>query len=39
MLSARIQGLPTLDVGRRRLMGEQSEDELVDALRAARSGR
>jgi len=39
MLSARIQGLPTLDVGRRRLMGEQSEDELVDALRAARPGR
>jgi predicted DsbA family dithiol-disulfide isomerase len=35
LLAARLQGLPTLDIGRRRLMGEQSEDELLDALRAA----
>jgi hypothetical protein len=34
--AARIEGLPTLDVGRRRLMGEQSEEELLDALEAAR---
>ncbi|MCC7137185.1 MAG: DsbA family protein [Planctomycetes bacterium] len=33
--SARLEGLPTLDIGRRRLMGEQSEAELEDALRAA----
>jgi uncharacterized membrane protein len=39
VLSARIEGLPTLDIGRRRLMGEQSEEEILDALQAARSGR
>ena len=33
--SARLEGLPTLDIGRRRLMGEQSEPELRDAIRAA----
>ena len=33
---ARLQGLPTLDIGRRRLMGEQSEAELRAALEAAR---
>ncbi len=32
---ARLEGLPTLDIGRRRLMGEQSEGELRDAVRAA----
>ena len=32
---ARLEGLPTLDIGRRRLMGEQSEDELREAVRAA----
>lgn len=32
---ARLEGLPTFDVGRRRLMGEQSEGELLEALRAA----
>ena len=32
---ARLEGLPTLDIGRRRLMGEQSEGELREALRAA----
>jgi predicted DsbA family dithiol-disulfide isomerase len=32
---ARIQGLPTLDIGRRRLNGEQSEEELREALDAA----
>jgi uncharacterized membrane protein len=35
--SARLQGLPTLDIGRRRLMGEQSEAEIRDALDAARA--
>lgn len=35
MDNARIKGLPTLDIGRRRLMGEQSEAEILDALRAA----
>jgi uncharacterized membrane protein/protein-disulfide isomerase len=35
---ARLEGLPTFDVGRRRLMGEQSEGELLDALRAAAGG-
>jgi uncharacterized membrane protein/protein-disulfide isomerase len=35
---ARLEGLPTFDVGRRRLMGEQSESELLDALRAATGG-
>jgi uncharacterized membrane protein len=34
--AARLQGLPTLDIGRRRLMGEQSEQELRNALMAAR---
>ncbi len=33
--AARLEGLPTLDIGRRRLMGEQSESELRDAVRAA----
>jgi len=32
---ARIRKLPTLDIGRRRLMGEQSEAELRDAIRVA----
>lgn len=32
---ARLEGLPTLDIGRRRLMGEQSEGELREALKAA----
>jgi predicted DsbA family dithiol-disulfide isomerase/uncharacterized membrane protein len=32
---ARLEGLPTLDIGRRRLMGEQSEEELREAVRAA----
>ncbi len=35
---ARLEGLPTFDVGRRRLMGEQSEGELLEALRAAVGG-
>jgi uncharacterized membrane protein/protein-disulfide isomerase len=35
VLDARIQGLPTLDIGRRRLQGEQSEAELREALAAA----
>lgn len=35
---ARLEGLPTFDVGRRRLMGEQSEGELLEALRAAAGG-
>ncbi len=35
MRSARLQGLPTLDIGRRRLMGAQSEAELTGAMRAA----
>jgi protein-disulfide isomerase len=34
--AARLEGLPTIDVGRRRLMGEQTEGELLDALHAAR---
>jgi hypothetical protein len=33
--SARLRKLPTLDIGRRRLMGEQSEAELRTALLAA----
>jgi predicted DsbA family dithiol-disulfide isomerase len=33
--SAGLRGLPTLDIGRRRLMGEQSAAELRDALLAA----
>jgi uncharacterized membrane protein/predicted DsbA family dithiol-disulfide isomerase len=33
--AARIRGMPTLDVGRRRLEGEQSEAELRAALAAA----
>lgn len=33
--AARLEGLPTLDIGRRRLMGEQSEDELREAVHAA----
>ena len=35
MKSAGLKGLPTIDIGRRRLMGEQSEDELREAVRAA----
>jgi predicted DsbA family dithiol-disulfide isomerase len=35
MRQARIEGLPTIDVGRRRLQGEQSEGELREALDAA----
>jgi protein-disulfide isomerase len=35
--AARLTGLPTLDVGRRRLMGEQSEAEIREALDAARA--
>lgn len=34
--AARLEGLPTIDIGRRRLMGEQSDEELRDALTAAR---
>lgn len=34
-LAAGLSGLPTLDIGRRRLMGEQSEAELRDAVQAA----
>lgn len=34
--AARLEGMPTLDIGRRRLMGEQSEAELRAALEAAR---
>jgi len=33
--SAGLQGLPTLDIGRRRLLGEQSEAELREAIEAA----
>jgi protein-disulfide isomerase len=33
--SAGLRGLPTLDIGRRRLMGEQSEAELREAVEAA----
>jgi hypothetical protein len=32
---ARLEGMPTLDIGKRRLQGEQSEAELAEALRAA----
>lgn len=41
MRTAGLKGLPTLDIGRRRLMGEQSESELREAIRAAmrQSGR
>jgi predicted DsbA family dithiol-disulfide isomerase len=35
--AGRLEGLPTLDVGRRRLMGEQSEEEIAEALAAARA--
>jgi predicted DsbA family dithiol-disulfide isomerase len=35
--NARLRGLPTLDIGRRRLMGEQSEGEIAEALAAARA--
>ena len=35
MVAAGLQGLPTLDIGRRRLMGGQSESDLVGAIRAA----
>jgi len=35
MKSAGLKGLPTLDIGRRRLMGEQSEAELREAVQAA----
>lgn len=34
-LAARLEGLPTFDIGRRRLMGEQSAAELREALLAA----
>ncbi|MHC5011574.1 MAG: vitamin K epoxide reductase family protein [Planctomycetota bacterium] len=37
--AARLRMLPTLDIGRRRLMGEQSEAELRVALRAASNTR
>jgi predicted DsbA family dithiol-disulfide isomerase len=37
VMQSRIEGLPTFDVGRRRLQGEQSESELRDALDAALS--
>jgi predicted DsbA family dithiol-disulfide isomerase len=33
--SAGLEGLPTLDIGRRRLLGEQSEGELREAIVAA----
>ena len=33
--SAGLEGLPTLDIGRRRLLGEQSEGELREAIEAA----
>ncbi len=33
--SAGLAGLPTLDIGRRRLLGEQSEGELREAIEAA----
>jgi predicted DsbA family dithiol-disulfide isomerase len=33
--AAHLEGLPTLDIGRRRLMGEQSEAELKEAVSAA----
>jgi predicted DsbA family dithiol-disulfide isomerase/uncharacterized membrane protein len=36
---AGLQGLPTLDIGRRRLMGEQSEAELRSAVQAALAPR
>lgn len=36
---ARLLGLPTIDIGRRRLMGEQSETELRDAIQAALAPR
>ncbi len=36
MQSARLKGLPTFDIGRRRLLGEQSMEELRTALEAAR---
>lgn len=36
---AGLQGLPTLDIGRRRLMGEQSESELRTAVQAALAPR
>ena len=35
VIEAGIESLPTFDVGRRRLMGEQSEAELREALTAA----
>ena len=35
VLGAHLEGLPTFDIGHRRLEGEQSEAELEDALRAA----
>ena len=35
MKSAGLKGLPTLDIGRRRLMGDQSEAELRAAIQAA----
>jgi predicted DsbA family dithiol-disulfide isomerase len=33
--ASRLEGLPTIDVGRRRLQGEQSDGELREALDAA----
>ena len=35
MQSARLKGLPTFDIGRRRLLGEQSRHELRTAIQAA----
>jgi uncharacterized membrane protein/protein-disulfide isomerase len=35
VLLSRLEGLPTFDIGRRRLEGEQTEAELEDALRVA----
>jgi uncharacterized membrane protein len=35
VMAAGLRGLPTLDIGRRRLMGEQSEAEIEAAIRAA----
>jgi 2-hydroxychromene-2-carboxylate isomerase len=36
---ARLQGLPTIDIGRRRMMGEVSEADVRDAIQAALAGR
>jgi 2-hydroxychromene-2-carboxylate isomerase len=37
VVAARLEVLPTIDVGRRRLLGEQSLAELREALSAARA--